>query len=225
MRAPSAPPFSTPSCASASCSWTAASSSSAAPSTTSSSSCCATRSRQQRSLPARLLGSYRFLTRRAISRNNPWRARRNVAHHYDLDHRLYELFLDADQQYSCAYFERPGLHAGGGAARQEAADHRQAARRAGQPRARHRLRLGRPRALPQEIGGAREVQGITLSAEQLQVARERAEKAGLEDSVRFVAQGLSRGRKAASTASSRSACSSTSARASTKPTSTNAGSS
>jgi len=33
------------------------------------------------------------------------RSRRNVAHHYDLDGRLYKLFLDADQQYSCAYFE------------------------------------------------------------------------------------------------------------------------
>ena len=35
------------------------------------------------------------------------RARRNVAHHYDLDERLYSLFLDADRQYSCAYFETP----------------------------------------------------------------------------------------------------------------------
>ena len=35
------------------------------------------------------------------------RARRNVAHHYDLDERLYSLFLDADRQYSCAYFEQP----------------------------------------------------------------------------------------------------------------------
>jgi cyclopropane-fatty-acyl-phospholipid synthase len=34
-------------------------------------------------------------------------SRRNVAHHYDLDERLYRLFLDADMQYSCAYFEQP----------------------------------------------------------------------------------------------------------------------
>jgi cyclopropane-fatty-acyl-phospholipid synthase len=61
----------------------------------------------ERSLPARLLGELRYLTRRAVSHNSRWRARRNVAHHYDLDHRLYELFLDPDQQYSCAYFERP----------------------------------------------------------------------------------------------------------------------
>ena len=35
------------------------------------------------------------------------RSRRNVAHHYDLDEQLYSLFLDADRQYSCAYFETP----------------------------------------------------------------------------------------------------------------------
>src|ERR1700761_3079051 len=37
--------------------------------------------------------------------NSSVRARRNVAHHYDLDRRLYKLFLDDDMQYSCAYFE------------------------------------------------------------------------------------------------------------------------
>ncbi len=63
-----------------------------------------------KTLSARFLGKLRFLTRRVVSRNNLFRARRNVAHHYDLDRRLYELFLDADEQYSCAYFERAGLH-------------------------------------------------------------------------------------------------------------------
>lgn len=36
-------------------------------------------------------------------------ARRNVAHHYDLSGELYDLFLDADRQYSCAYFARPDM--------------------------------------------------------------------------------------------------------------------
>ena len=58
------------------------------------------------------------------------RARRNVAHHYDLDDRLYSLFLDADRQYSCAYFETPGSIARRRAARQEAPSRRQAAARA-----------------------------------------------------------------------------------------------
>ena len=35
------------------------------------------------------------------------RSRRNVAHHYDLGDRLYDLFLDADRQYSCAFFTDP----------------------------------------------------------------------------------------------------------------------
>ena len=49
----------------------------------------------------------RYLFRRVQQFNPRSRSRRNVAHHYDLDGRLYKLFLDADQQYSCAYFEAP----------------------------------------------------------------------------------------------------------------------
>jgi cyclopropane-fatty-acyl-phospholipid synthase len=49
----------------------------------------------------------RYLWRRLQQFNRPSRSQRNVAHHYDLDGRLYSLFLDADQQYSCAYFENP----------------------------------------------------------------------------------------------------------------------
>ena len=49
----------------------------------------------------------RYLFRRLQQFNPRSRARRNVAHHYDLDGRLYSLFLDGDQQYSCAYFATP----------------------------------------------------------------------------------------------------------------------
>src|SRR5262249_57410089 len=49
----------------------------------------------------------RYRARRLQQFNRRSRSRRNVAHHYDLDGRLYSLFLDADQQYSCAYFETP----------------------------------------------------------------------------------------------------------------------
>jgi cyclopropane-fatty-acyl-phospholipid synthase len=54
---------------------------------------------------ARLQTWLRFLYRRLKQFNPRKRARRNVAHHYDLDGRLYSLFLDADRQYSCAYFQ------------------------------------------------------------------------------------------------------------------------
>jgi cyclopropane-fatty-acyl-phospholipid synthase len=53
-------------------------------------------------LPPRFI---RYLFRRLQQFNPRNRARRNVARHYDLDGGLYSLFLDGDQQYSCAYFE------------------------------------------------------------------------------------------------------------------------
>ncbi|VTZ50765.1 conserved hypothetical protein [Methylocella tundrae] len=56
----------------------------------------------------RLLQEARAALRRLARANDALRARRNVAHHYDLDVRVYELFLDGDMQYSCAYFESDG---------------------------------------------------------------------------------------------------------------------
>src|SRR5581483_1970790 len=47
------------------------------------------------------------LARRIAQHNSIPIARANVAHHYDLSDSLYELFLDADRQYSCAYFVSP----------------------------------------------------------------------------------------------------------------------
>lgn len=142
----------------------------------------------KRSLPSRILGKLRFLTRSAVSRNNPWRARRNVAHHYDLDHRLYDLFLDPDKQYSCAYFERPDCTL---EEAQTAKKRLVAAKLLVEPDSRV-LDIGSGWGglglYIKRIGGARQVQGITLSSEQLQIARERAEKAGVSDSVRFVLQ-------------------------------------
>jgi cyclopropane-fatty-acyl-phospholipid synthase len=55
----------------------------------------------------RLGWMFRYLCRRLVQFNIPSHSRRNVAHHYDLDDSLYSLFLDADRQYSCAYFESP----------------------------------------------------------------------------------------------------------------------
>ena len=57
---------------------------------------------------ARAYGWLRVVLRLLNRRNTARRARRNAAHHYDLDGRLYRLFLDSDMQYSCAYFEHPG---------------------------------------------------------------------------------------------------------------------
>src|SRR3981081_2252069 len=56
---------------------------------------------------AKLQWWLRYLVRHARQFNPRSRSRDNVARHYDLDGRLYSLFLDADKQYSCAYFETP----------------------------------------------------------------------------------------------------------------------
>ena len=54
---------------------------------------------------ARIQWLLRFFKRRVAQLNRKEKSQKNVAHHYDLDGRLYSLFLDADRQYSCAYFE------------------------------------------------------------------------------------------------------------------------
>lgn len=53
----------------------------------------------------RVLKSGRAAAKRFIRDNNLRRARNNARHHYDIDRRIYELFLDSNSQYSCAYFE------------------------------------------------------------------------------------------------------------------------
>lgn len=123
---------------------------------------------------------------RVLQQFNPvTRARANVAHHYDLSDDLYDMFLDADRQYSCAYFDDPG----------------ETLEEAQESKKRHigaKLLLNRPDLRVLDIGcgwgglalylaaetGAH-VTGITLSREQLRAARERAERAGLSDKVKF----------------------------------------
>ena len=133
---------------------------------------------------ARLQWFLRFLYRRLQQLNRPMRARRNVAHHYDLDGRLYSLFLDADQQYSCGYFEQPG----------QSLDDAQLAKK--RHLAAKLLLPGGQRVLDigcgwgglalylSEFCGAHTT-GITLSQEQHARARARATEKGLTDKVDF----------------------------------------
>ena len=58
-------------------------------------------------LTSRLWYRLRTRLRRLQQMNRGRRSKNNVAHHYDLDAGLYDLFLDPDRQYSCAYFEHP----------------------------------------------------------------------------------------------------------------------
>lgn len=129
-------------------------------------------------------GAVARLWRRVRQANGRLAARRHVAHHYDLSLELYRRFLDADLQYSCAFFERPDM----------TLDEAQAAKKR---RLAAKLLL-QPGMSVLDIGsgwgglgltlageaGAR-VTGITLSDEQLAVARERARDRGLDDRVEF----------------------------------------
>jgi cyclopropane-fatty-acyl-phospholipid synthase len=129
-----------------------------------------------------LQGLLRYLHRRFKQFNPRPRARRNAAHHYDLDGQLYALFLDADRQYSCAYFE----------AADQPLDDAQLAKK------RHlaaKLLLAKDRSVLDigcgwgglalylaELYGAR-VTGITLSEQQHAFARMRAAERGLSPNV------------------------------------------
>jgi cyclopropane-fatty-acyl-phospholipid synthase len=134
---------------------------------------------------AHIRAAINTVKRRFDQYNPATRARRNVAHHYDLNGRLYSLFLDRDRQYSCAYFPRGD----------ETLEEAQAAKK------RHiaaKLCLNRPGLRVLDIGsgwggmaltlardhGAR-VLGITLSSEQLAESRARAAAEGLSDRVTF----------------------------------------
>ena len=112
------------------------------------------------------------------------RSKRNVAHHYDLSDRLYDLFLDADRQYSCAYYTDP-------ANTLERAQDDKKAHIAAKLALKPGMTVldigcgwgGMALYLHQHTGA--EVLGVTLSEEQLKVARERAAAAGVADKVKF----------------------------------------
>jgi cyclopropane-fatty-acyl-phospholipid synthase len=126
----------------------------------------------------------RYLWRRLQQFNRRDRARKNVAHHYDLDGRLYALFLDADRQYSCAYFETPDLSLDDA---QLAKKRHLAAKLMVEPHTRV-LDIGSGWGglglYLAETCGAR-VTGVTLSQEQLGTSRARAAEKGLADRCEF----------------------------------------
>ncbi|MFA5955488.1 class I SAM-dependent methyltransferase [Hyphomicrobium sp.] len=144
--------------------------------------------RNLHSLTPPQFGHIRHVVRNAFDRwtrrNSERLSRDNVHHHYDIDDRIYELFLDSDRQYSCAYFETPDQDL-------EAA---QLAKK------RHIVAklLIEPGAKVLDIGSGwggmalylagiagADVTGLTLSPEQLKVAQRRAGERGLSSRVRF----------------------------------------
>jgi cyclopropane-fatty-acyl-phospholipid synthase len=134
---------------------------------------------------ARLQWWLRYFSRHIRQFNVRGRARTNVAHHYDLDGRLYSLFLDADRQYSCAYFETPAATLDDA---QLAKKRHLAAKLLIEPGDRV-LDIGSGWGglglYLAEMTGA-DVTGITLSSEQLQLANARAAEKNLTGSARFL---------------------------------------
>jgi cyclopropane-fatty-acyl-phospholipid synthase len=129
-----------------------------------------------------------------VSRQTRWlahynsigKARRNVAHHYDLSDRLYELFLDRDRNYSCAYFTEPH-------------DNLERAQEEKKLHLASKLMLDRPGLKILDIGSGWgslglflaettgcEVTGVTLSEEQHRASEQRARRAGLDSRCRFL---------------------------------------
>ena len=134
------------------------------------------------------IGHLRHVFRKAFDRwtrrNSEKRARRNVHHHYDIDDRIYSLFLDSDRQYSCAYFESPDQDL-------------EAAQLAKKRHIAAKL-LVSPSASILDIGSGwgglalyladlcdADVTGLTLSPEQLKVAERRAAERELSSRVHF----------------------------------------
>jgi cyclopropane-fatty-acyl-phospholipid synthase len=133
---------------------------------------------------ARAIEGIRFGLRRLHQLNTASRSRTNVQSHYDLSGELYRLFLDADMQYSCAYFERPDMTL---EEAQEAKKRHIAAK----------LRMS-PRLGVLDIGSGwgglglylsrnfdASVLGVTLSTEQHAVATQRAQAEHLDNQVHF----------------------------------------
>ena len=125
-------------------------------------------------------GTYRFLT----NFNFVLKSKKNVAHHYDISEKLYDLFLDEKRQYSCAYFKNDN-------------DSLETAQNNKIQHIIKKLNL-KPNQKVLDIGSGWgslaieiakaskcEVLGITLSENQLEYSSKQAKNLNLENQVRF----------------------------------------
>ncbi len=127
----------------------------------------------------------RRLGRRFMMYNPVGRAQRNVAHHYDLSDDLYDLFLDAERQYSCALYQTPHDSL-------EQAQARKMRHIAAKLRLENGLKVldigsgwgGLGLSMAKAAGA--DVTGVTLSVEQQHFAQTRAEQEGVANSARFL---------------------------------------
>ncbi len=117
-------------------------------------------------------------------RNDVRKSHKNVAHHYDIGNELYALFLDDDLQYSCAYFTDPKNSLEQAQADKKAHIAAKLDLKRGQRVLDIGCGWGGMAIYLHKVAGV-DVLGITLSDEQLKVARRRAKEAGVSDHVKF----------------------------------------
>ena len=137
------------------------------------------------SLPIRIMDFMRFHLRKIMVNTSKSQTKSNAAYHYDLDGHIYDWMLDADKQYTCAYYEKPDM----------TLEEAQLAKK------RHVTAklLVEPGMSVLEMGcgwggfalylaqvaQAGQVVAVNLSEEQVAIARKRAEAAGLAGRVEF----------------------------------------
>ena len=139
-----------------------------------------------RSYPAALRMIYKaHKAMKRLDQYNPiGRSRKNVAHHYDLSGQLYDLFLDRDRQYSCAYFEE-------GVTSLEDAQLAKKRHLAAKLQVKPGMKIldigsgwgGLGIYLAETCGAT--VTGVTLSQEQHKVSTDRARQRGVGDRIEF----------------------------------------
>jgi cyclopropane-fatty-acyl-phospholipid synthase len=115
-----------------------------------------------------------------------WKSRslKNVVHHYDIGNDLYRLFLDPDMQYSCAYFTDPKNSIEQAQLDKKAHIASKMYLKPGQKVLDIGCGWGGLALYLNRVADV-DVLGVTLSREQLAVARQRAEEAGVSDRVKF----------------------------------------
>ncbi|MAY86606.1 MAG: SAM-dependent methyltransferase [Pseudooceanicola sp.] len=140
------------------------------------------RFREAMPLWVRMVTRARFHLGHLIQRNSPVRSKANVAHHYDLSNDLYQLFLDRDMQYSCAYFTDPTVSL-------DEAQEAKKAHIAAKLRIEPGMRVldigcgwgGMALTLARDHGA--QVVGVTLSENQLALGRARVTEQGLQSRI------------------------------------------
>jgi cyclopropane-fatty-acyl-phospholipid synthase len=124
------------------------------------------------------------MARPLMQLNSLANSRSNVAHHYDVSNDFYRLWLDEDMQYSCAYWADPAYNLDQAQIAKKAHIAAKLALRPGQKVLDIGCGWGGMALYLNKVADV-EVLGITLSEEQLKLARERAEAAGVSDKVKF----------------------------------------